>query len=72
MHSLLSFARIDWVFRAVLSSSPMKTIGSLVMVIGKSFEISGSDLRSNLVRSLKWHYEVFRWFDEYVGDDVSQ
>lgn len=21
--------------------------------------------------SLKWHYEVFRWFDQFVGDNVS-
>lgn len=20
--------------------------------------------------SLKWHYEVFRWFDEFVGDNA--
>lgn len=22
--------------------------------------------------SLKWHYEVFRWFDEFVGDGVAE
>lgn len=23
----------------------------------------------NLISSLKWHYEVFRWFDKFIGPD---
>ena len=25
----------------------------------------------NAGNSLKWHYEVFKWFDEFVGENAS-
>ena len=28
----------------------------------------GIDLLLIIPRSLKWHYEVLRWFDQYVGE----
>lgn len=26
----------------------------------------------NRGNSLKWHYEVFRWLDEWVGEDAEE
>ena len=64
---------VDLALGADLSSSQTRTTGSSITGIGE-FDIEcrrvilhPANDRMPYLCSLKWHYEVFRWFDEFVG-----
>ena len=63
---------VDLALGADLSSSQTRTTGSSITGIGKFdsrrvFRRPAND-RIPYLCSLKWHYEVFRWFDKFAGE----
>lgn len=65
------FFIIDWEFQVDSLFSQMRIIGFLILETGMFlylYEVELCDLILGEKSSLKWHYEVLRWFDQYVGE----
>jgi len=63
-----SFFLADGVFQADWLSSPTKTIGYSIMETGLSGMLNFLPSGLMFSNSLKWHYEVFRWIDQFIGN----